>query len=316
MDSKHSNKNERSGLLESIRTGLDNNKSITSTSSSDYESFDNNKNNDHHRNNRQFYSTLVFVVVAVIAVCIVTYSTSTTSPGKEYGTSGVRQQHHKVVAQLGASSPSSWQYNGDESVGTTNILQATHGLQLPGYSSSEIQIQYEKDLQKINWDDVTADIAILLKDSKDWWPADYGSYGPLMIRLSWHSCGSYRTSDGRGGCDGGSQRYDPERSWPDNTNLDKARRLLQPIKEKYGNGVSWGDLFALVGTVAIHEMGGPHIGFCAGRQDVQDNGQTLSLGPSIEQEQFGQCPINGQCPYPLGSNTVGLVRFCFVFFSL
>jgi catalase (peroxidase I) len=195
------------------------------------------------------------------------------------------------------------------------ILQATHGLQLPGYPLPAEQVQYETDLLKINWTEVAKDLAALLKDSKDWWPADYGSYGPLMMRLSWHACGSYRTSDGRGGCDGGAQRFDPERSWPDNTNLDKARRLLEPIKAKYGNGLSWGDLFALVGTVAIREMGGPDIGFCAGRQDVQGNSQTIQLGPSFEQEQFHQCPMNGQCTYPLGSNTLGLVRMKSILFS-
>jgi Peroxidase len=196
------------------------------------------------------------------------------------------------------------------------FLQATNGLQLPGYPSTAIQVQYEKDLARVNWTAVSSDLAVLLRDSKDWWPADYGTYGPLMMRLSWHACGSYRASDGRGGCDGGGMRYDPERSWPDNTNLDKARKLLKPIKLKYGNGVSWGDLFALVGTVAIREMGGPVIGFCAGRQDVHDNSQTLPLGPSIEQERFAQCPTNGQCPFPLGSNTLGLVRKFTKHFSL
>jgi catalase (peroxidase I) len=188
------------------------------------------------------------------------------------------------------------------------ILQATSGLQLPGYPTPAAQLQYEKDLSYVNWTDVSDDLAMVLKDSKDWWPADYGTYGPFMMRLSWHACGSYRRSDGRGGCDGGGIRYDPERSWPDNTNLDKAKQLLEPIKLKYGNGLSWGDLFALVGTVAIREMGGPDIGFCAGRQDVQDNSQTLPLGPSIEQERFAKCPVNGKCPFPLGSNTLGLVR--------
>lgn len=101
--------------------------------------------------------------------------------------------------------------------------------------------------------------------------------------------------------------FDPERSWPDNTNLDKARRLLDPVKAKYGNGLSWGDLFALSGTVAIKAMGGPVIGFCAGRVDVQDNSQTLPLGPSPEQEKFAKCEVNGACPFPLGQNTLGLV---------
>lgn len=101
--------------------------------------------------------------------------------------------------------------------------------------------------------------------------------------------------------------FDPERSWPDNTNLDKARRLLEPVKQKYGNGVSWGDLFALSGTVAIKAMGGPVLGFCAGRLDFQDNTQTRSLGPTPEQEKFAHCQVNGQCEFPLGQNTLGLI---------
>jgi catalase (peroxidase I) len=114
--------------------------------------------------------------------------------------------------------------------------------------------------------------------------------------------------------DGGGQRFEPERSWSDNTNLDKAHQLLLSIKLKYGNGLSWGDLFALAGTVALETMGYPEdtIGFCAGRLDMMDNSQTIALGPSVEQEQYAHCAINGQCPYPLGSNTLGGVRSYFV----
>ena len=103
------------------------------------------------------------------------------------------------------------------------------------------------------------------------------------------------------------RRFDPERSWPDNTNLDKARKLLEPIKQKYGNGLSWGDLFALSGTVAIKAMGGPVLGFCAGRLDFVDASQTQALGPTPEQDKFAHCEVNGQCPFPLGQNTLGLI---------
>ena len=181
------------------------------------------------------------------------------------------------------------------------------GVQLPGYPPAEVQEGYAQALDKVDWDEVKSDLKALFKDSKSWWPADYGHYGGLFIRLAWHCTGSYRMSDGRGGCDGGAQRFDPERSWDDNTNLDKARKLLEPIKLKHGLGLSWGDLFVLAGTMAIEDMGGPVLGFCGGRIDMVDNTQTRSLGPSPEQEKFADCPVQGDCPSPLGQNTLGLI---------
>ena len=127
---------------------------------------------------------------------------------------------------------------------------------------------YAKEFKSLDFAALKADIAALMTDSQDWWPADFGHYGPLFIRMAWHSAGTYRIADGRGGAGSGSQRFAPLNSWPDNGNLDKARRLLWPIKQKYGKKISWADLMILTGNVALETMGFKTFGFAGGREDI------------------------------------------------
>jgi len=169
------------------------------------------------------------------------------------------------------------------------------------------EYNYAEEFKKLDLEAVKKDIFALMTDSKDWWPADYGHYGGLFIRMAWHSAGTYRTGDGRGGAGSGSQRLAPLNSWPDNANLDKARRLLWPIKQKYGKKISWADLMVLAGTCAIESMGLKPIGFAGGREDVWEPEEDVYWGE--ESEWLGDKRYSGdrELDNPLAAVQMGLI---------
>ena len=166
---------------------------------------------------------------------------------------------------------------------------------------------YAKAFKSLDLDAVVKDLHKLMTDSQDWWPADYGHYGPLFIRMAWHSAGTYRIADGRGGGGSGEQRFAPLNSWPDNGNLDKARRLLWPIKQKYGKKLSWADLMILAGNVALESMGFKTFGFAGGRPDVWEPSEDIWWGP--EAEWLGDKRYSGdrELANPLGAVQMGLI---------
>lgn len=166
---------------------------------------------------------------------------------------------------------------------------------------------YAQAFKALNLKAVKADLEALMTDSQEWWPADYGHYGPFMIRMAWHAAGTYRTSDGRGGANTGNQRFAPLNSWPDNGNLDKARRLLWPVKQKYGSSLSWADLFILAGNVAIESMGLQTFGFSGGREDIWEPEEDIYWG--AESEWLGDERYSGErdLEKPLAAVQMGLI---------
>ncbi|MFI8165859.1 catalase/peroxidase HPI [Streptomyces sp. NPDC085931] len=166
---------------------------------------------------------------------------------------------------------------------------------------------YAAAFQALDLDAVKRDIAEVLTTSQDWWPADFGNYGPLMIRMAWHSAGTYRISDGRGGAGAGQQRFAPLNSWPDNGNLDKARRLLWPVKKKYGQSISWADLMILTGNVALEQMGFETFGFAGGREDVWEPEEDVYWGPETTWLDDKRYSGDRELENPLGAVQMGLI---------
>ncbi len=166
---------------------------------------------------------------------------------------------------------------------------------------------YAEAFESLDLDEVKADIADVLTTSQDWWPADYGHYGPLIIRMAWHSAGTYRVSDGRGGASFGTQRFAPLNSWPDNINLDKARRVLWPVKQKYGRQLSWADLMILAGNVALESMGFETYGFAGGREDAFAPDESVFWGPEDEWLASQRHDEEGTLEEPLAADHMGLI---------
>ena len=171
----------------------------------------------------------------------------------------------------------------------------------------DLGFDYREEFKKLDYQALKKDLNDLMTDTKDWWPADYGHYGPFFIRMTWHAAGTYRTSDGRGGGGTGDQRFAPLNSWPDNGNLDKARRLLWPIKQKYGNKISWADLFILTGNVAIESMGGKTFGFSGGRADIWSPPEDIYWGKENEWLENKRYSGDRELEMPLGAVQMGLI---------
>lgn len=257
---------------------------------------------------RSFYSSNLVVIMAIICVPL-SLNAQQQSDKKQGGESmepiskcpvmgNVRSPMARHTA-AGAMSNRDWWPN-------QLNLKILHQNSLKGNPLGG-EFDYAKEFKKLDLKAVKKDLRELMTTSQDWWPADYGHYGPFFIRLAWHSAGTYRISDGRGGAGYGTQRFAPLNSWPDNANLDKARRLLWPIKQKYGNKISWADLMVLSGNVALESMGFKTLGFAGGRADVWEPQEDIYWGP--ESEWLGDKRYSGKrdLQNPLAAVQMGLI---------
>lgn len=195
----------------------------------------------------------------------------------------------------------------DNNVWFPNRLDISILRQQGANNPEDPNFDYAKAFESLDLTQVKKDIRSALTTSQDWWPADWGHYGPFMIRMAWHMAGTYRVSDGRGGANTGNQRFAPLNSWPDNGNLDKARRLLWPVKQKYGRSLSWADLFMLTGNQAYEMMGLQTFGFGGGRIDIYSSEQDTYWGPETEMETDERHAKVGDIYNPLGASEMGLI---------
>jgi catalase-peroxidase len=240
----------------------------------------------------------VFLFLLVLASSALIPACNQTSGEEEYadGQSGATM---KSLSNMRATSNSDWWPN---QLNLTILRQNSAKSDPMGED-----FDYIEEFKSLDYEALKADIKNVLTDSQDWWPADYGNYGGLFIRMAWHSAGTYRTGDGRGGSRSGQQRFAPLNSWPDNANLDKARRLLWPIKQKYGNKISWADLMILTGNVALESMGFETYGFAGGREDVWEPALDVYWG--MEQKWLADERYSGdrELENPLAAVQMGLI---------
>ena len=207
--------------------------------------------------------------------------------------------HHQQSCAGGGTSNKDWWPNQLK----LNVLRQNAPSSRPGTSNT----RYAEAFQSLDLDSVKEDLYALMTDSQEWWPADYGHYGPFFIRMAWHAAGTYRTADGRGGASSANQRFAPLNSWPDNGNLDKARRLLWPIKQKYGEKISWADLMILTGNCALESMGLKTFGFAGGREDAWQPEEDIYWG--MEKDWLGDSRYTGDrdLEHPLAAVQMGLI---------
>lgn len=211
----------------------------------------------------------------------------------------IKHSTNPHAAHTGATTNRDWWPNKLD----VSVLHQHSALSNPMASNFD----YREAFKSLDYEQLKADIRTVLTESQDWWPADFGNYGPLFIRMAWHSAGTYRTGDGRGGTREGQQRFAPQNSWPDNGNLDKARRLLWPIKQKYGSKISWADLMILTGNVALEDMGFETLGFAGGREDVWEPQSNVYWGKEREWLADERYSGDRELENPLAAVQMGLI---------